>query len=122
LVPLVDRALWRSKKDLPSFTPYVVATIGRVLAEIEAFDIVHAHLDYQGLLLARCTPRPVVTTLHGRLDLAELEPIFAEFLDVPLVSISDAQRKPAPKMNWAATIHHGITLDDFTLNPRPGNY
>jgi glycosyltransferase involved in cell wall biosynthesis len=63
-----------------------------------------------------------VTTLHGRLDLPELVPLYREFSDAPLVSISDAQRRPIPWANWAATVHHGIDLDEFTFNPAPGRY
>jgi glycosyltransferase involved in cell wall biosynthesis len=64
----------------------------------------------------------VITTLHGRLDLPELGHVYREFADVPLVSISDAQRQPAAWANWVDTIYHGIPLEDFTFNPRPGRY
>src|SRR5260221_152888 len=53
-------------------------------------------------------PRPWVTTLHGRLDLLELQPIFNVFRSVPVVSISDAQRKPVPQAHWIKTVHHGM--------------
>jgi glycosyltransferase involved in cell wall biosynthesis len=64
----------------------------------------------------------VVTTLHGRLDLPELQPLYRMFSDVPLVSISDAQRAPVAFANWVATVYHGIELDQFTFNPRPRGY
>ena len=60
------------------------------------FDIIHSHLDFLGFPLARRSCRPVVTTLHGRLDLPELGPVFREYAEMPLVSISDAQRRPMP--------------------------
>jgi glycosyltransferase involved in cell wall biosynthesis len=63
-----------------------------------------------------------VTTLHGRLDLPELQPLYRRFRDVPLVSISDAQRRPVPWANWVGTVYHGIELDGFTLNTRSGRY
>jgi glycosyltransferase involved in cell wall biosynthesis len=65
---------------------------------------------------------PSVTTLHGRLDLADLVPLYARFHDMPLVSISDAQRKPLPSVNWIATVHHGLPPGLFTFRERPGAY
>jgi glycosyltransferase involved in cell wall biosynthesis len=64
----------------------------------------------------------MVSTLHGRLDLPELVPLYHEFQDVPLVSISDAQRQPVPRANWVATIHHGIDLNEFTFVSTTGSY
>ncbi|HLZ33420.1 MAG TPA: glycosyltransferase family 4 protein, partial [Nitrospira sp.] len=61
-------------------------------------------------------------TLHGRLDLPELEPVFREFSETPLVSISDAQRQPLPWVNWQATVHHGLPRDLYTFHPRQGQY
>jgi glycosyltransferase involved in cell wall biosynthesis len=95
---------------------------GKLTRELDDFDIVHNHLDYLAYPLARLAPCPVITTLHGRLDLPELEHVYREFDDVPLVSISNAQREPAAWANWVATIYHGIPLEDFTFNPRPGKY
>jgi len=77
----------------------------------EEFDLIHSHLDFVGFPLARRIRTPVLTTLHGRLDLPELTPVFREFSEIPLISISDAQRRPLPWANWAGTVHHG--LPDF---------
>jgi glycosyltransferase involved in cell wall biosynthesis len=63
-----------------------------------------------------------VTTLHGRLDLPELQPLYRRFCDVPLVSISDAQRRPVPSAGWVGTVYHGIPLQEFTFSPQPGEY
>jgi glycosyltransferase involved in cell wall biosynthesis len=65
---------------------------------------------------------PHVTTLHGRLDLPELDCVYEEFADVPVISISDAQRRPLPHANWVATVHHGLPLDQFACCERPGDY
>ena len=86
------------------------------------FDVIHSHLDFLGFPLARRNPRPVVTTLHGRLDLPELQPVFREFADMPLVSISDAQRRPLPWANWEATIHHGLPANLYTYHSQPQGY
>ena len=91
-----------------------------VAPESDKFDIVHSHLDHFGYPLARLAQRPVVTTLHSRLDLPELEALYDRITHVPLVSISDAQRVPAPRANWVATVYHGIPLDTLTLNTRGG--
>lgn len=86
------------------------------------FDVIHSHLDFLGFPLARRNPRPVVTTLHGRLDLPELQPVFREFADMPLVSISDAQRRPIAWANWEATIHHGLPAHLYTYHSQHQGY
>lgn len=94
----------------------------RGLGAARGFDIIHSHLDFIGFPLARRNTIPVVTTLHGRQDLPELEPVFREFPEMPLVSISDAQRKPLPWANWAATIHHGLPRNLYTFHPQAQGY
>jgi glycosyltransferase involved in cell wall biosynthesis len=122
LVPTVERALWHQKPRPRDFNPYWMMTLGEVWRRMDDFDIIHSHLDFFGFPMARAAVRPVVTTLHGRLDLADLVPLYKHFDEVALVSISDAQRKPQPDANWAATIYHGIELEEFTFNPRMGGY
>jgi glycosyltransferase involved in cell wall biosynthesis len=122
LVPVVGEALWHHDPPYQNFLPFWTLVLDRVAPEIEAFDIVHSHLDHFGYPLARLAQRPVVTTLHGRLDLPELEELHDQVTDVPLVSISDAQREPAPHANWVATVYHGIPLDTLAFNPRRGDY
>lgn len=86
------------------------------------FDVVHSHLDFLGFPLARRNAVPVVTTLHGRLDLPEIEEVFREYAEMRLVSISDAQRRPIPWANWQATVHHGLPRDLYTFHPRSEGY
>jgi glycosyltransferase involved in cell wall biosynthesis len=74
----------------------------------EEFDFLHFHLDYYPFSLFSRQPTPFLTTLHGRLDLPEHQPVFHTFSKVPVISISDAQRRPVPQANWIRTIHHGI--------------
>jgi glycosyltransferase involved in cell wall biosynthesis len=93
-----------------------------LLRDMDDFDVVHSHLDHYGLAAARACRAPVVTTLHGRLDLPELKPVFQEFREVPLVSISDSQRTPVERANWVATVYHGLNLDEFTFKPQRGRY
>ncbi len=94
----------------------------RALGAARGFDIIHSHLDFIGFPLARRNSIPVVTTLHGRQDLPELVSVFREFSDMPLVSISDAQRRPLPWANWVATVHHGLPRDLYTFHPQAGGY
>src|SRR6266850_7432397 len=74
----------------------------------EEFDFLHFHLDYYPFSLFYRQPTPFVTTLHGRLDLPEHQPVFNTFSEVPVISISNAQRRPVPQANWVQTIHHGL--------------
>jgi glycosyltransferase involved in cell wall biosynthesis len=83
----------------------------------EEFDFLHFHLDYFPFSLFSRQPTPFLTTLHGRLDLPEHQPVFNTFPSVPVISISNAQRSPVPQANWVGTIHHG--LPEKLLTPRP---
>src|SRR6202161_4017108 len=83
----------------------------------EEFDFLHFHLDYYPFSLFARQPTPFVTTLHGRLDLPEHQPVFNTFSSVPVISISNAQRRPVPQAKWVGTIHHG--LPEELLTPRP---
>src|SRR5262245_52777665 len=81
------------------------------------FDILHFHLDYYPFsLFARQSP-PFITTLPGRLDLPEHQPLFNCFSSIPVVSISDSQRRPLPQAHWVATVHHG--MPEKLLTPKP---
>ena len=91
-------------------TPHVMM-LEQVMQCADAFDILHFHTDIQHFPLARRCPTPSLTTLHGRLDLKELAPVFAEFHDLPLVSISDSQRRPAEDAWWVGTVYHGLPVD-----------
>ena len=88
----------------------------KVRRQVEKFDILHFHMDYWPFSLFGRQSVPFITTLHGRLDLPELQPVFAEFPTTPVVSISDAQRRPLPQAHFAKTIHHGIPAG--LLTPR----
>ena len=83
----------------------------------EEFDFLHFHLDYYPWSLFYRQPTPFLTTLHGRLDLPEHQPVFTTFADIPVISISNAQRRPVPQANWTRTIYHG--LPEKLLMPRP---
>jgi glycosyltransferase involved in cell wall biosynthesis len=81
------------------------------------FDFLHFHLDYYPFSLFSRQSTPFLTTLHGRLDLPEHQPVFSTFATVPVVSISNSQRRPLPQARWVRTIHHG--LPERLLMPQP---
>jgi glycosyltransferase involved in cell wall biosynthesis len=86
----------------------------------EEFDFIHFHLDYFPWSLFYRQPTPFVTTLHGRLDLPEHQPVFTTFSKVPVISISNAQRRPVPQANWERTVYHG--LPETLLTPKPSKH
>ena len=99
-----------------------VMMIEQVFAQRERFDLIHFHCDYLHFPLSRRSRTPTLTTLHGRLDLPDLEALYREYGDMPIVSVSNAQREPIPRANWRATIHHGIPEHIGRLHPRTGRY
>ena len=94
----------------------------RAFERAAEFDVIHAHLDYLTFPIARRCEVPVVTTLHGRLDLPWLAPVYREFAEQRLVSISDAQRAPLRDANWIGTVHHGLPRDLYRFHSEPGDY
>ena len=121
LVAIVPRSLWATeyRGQVAEFINVAAALVWRDHAR---FDIIHSHLETLGFLFARHCPTPVVTTLHGRLDVDGGPALLAEFTDIPLVAISDSQRRWYPDANWVATIHHGLDLRSMPFVDRPGDY
>jgi glycosyltransferase involved in cell wall biosynthesis len=90
--------------------------------EAETYDVIHYHVDYLHFPLSRRMSLPHVTTLHGRLDLPDLVNLYREYRDVPVVSISNAQREPVAWANWQATVYHGLPEHLYRFRERPGSY
>src|SRR5947209_1941791 len=99
-----------------------IVELEEVLKRTRDFDLIHFHDGYAQFPLSRRLQIPSVTTMHGRMDLPDLVPIFQEFSEVPLISISNQQRSPLPFANWVATVLHGIPEDLFSFQPDPGDY
>ncbi|PYJ38283.1 MAG: glycosyl transferase [Verrucomicrobia bacterium] len=99
-----------------------IVLLEQVFQRAREFDVVHFHIDYLHFPLSRRTSVPQVTTLHGRLDLPDLVPLYEQFRDMPVLSISNAQREPLPWANWQATIYHGLPEDLFQFRSKPGSY
>ncbi len=122
LVSGCDRAL-RLEKVADPFALHILMA-EKVLQRSLEFDVIHSHVDYLAFpVVRRRSPVPVLTTLHGRLDLPEHIPLFREYAEMPLISISDSQREPIPWANWYGTVHHGLPRDLYRHRPRaPGRY
>lgn len=121
LVPMCDRSLRLDAKCIAPLAHYMLM-LERVFKDSKRFDIIHFHTDYLHFSLARRYPGPTLTTLHGRLDIPELFPLYKEFKEIPLVSVSNAQRKPLPWANWIGTVYHGLPLHRYPFQPMTGSY
>jgi glycosyltransferase involved in cell wall biosynthesis len=121
LIPACPRALWRDENCRETL-PHHVRQLELVFENVSRFDIVHFHCDYMHFPLLRRSPCRSVTTLHGRVHAPDLKPLFEEYAEAPLVSISDDQRRPAPEARWEATVYHGLPRDLLTFQPRQGEY
>ena len=121
LVAGTPRAL-RLLDDVIDPLAHMVVQLEQVAAEASNFDVIHWHLDYFHFPMSRRLGVPQLTTLHGRLDIPDLQPVYAEFRDMPLVSISDNQRSPLPHANWVGTVYHGLPADEFLPSCQPGDY
>ncbi|MFB3816404.1 MAG: glycosyltransferase family 4 protein [Candidatus Methylomirabilales bacterium] len=93
-----------------------------VFRHARQFDLIHFHSDFLHFPLSRRCQVPHLTTLHGRLDIPDLRPLYAEFSDMPVVSISNAQRRPLPWLDWRGTVYHGIPADLYRPGPGTGGY
>ena len=113
VVPTVEHSLWKNG-DPGDATGWLQLSAAKALEAADRFDVIHSHLDADGLLIGRCTSVPFVATLHGRLDTAGVSELIKALPDVPLISISDSQRRWNEDANWVATIHHGL---DFSAAP-----
>jgi glycosyltransferase involved in cell wall biosynthesis len=107
LVPCVPQAL-RLNLTVRDTIPYYMLMLDRVRQRAGEFDLLHFHIDQFHFPLFRSIACRTVTTLHGRQDLPDLPPLYLGFDDMPLVSISNAQRRPVPNANFSATVYHGL--------------
>jgi glycosyltransferase involved in cell wall biosynthesis len=122
LVPACESALRLSSR--PIIDPFVhyVRLLELVFQQADEFDILHFHIDYLHFPLTRRQLIPAVTTLHGKLTIPELVPLYREFSDMSVVSISDSQRQPLPWIGWSGTVYHGLPEDLYHFQSRPGQY
>jgi glycosyltransferase involved in cell wall biosynthesis len=102
--------------------PYHLVMLNRVMEAAQEFDVIHFHTEFLHFPLFNREREKTLTTLHGRLDLAELPIVYHEFPSMPVVSISDAQRQALPWLSWRGTIHHGLPLDAYDLGDGGGGH
>jgi glycosyltransferase involved in cell wall biosynthesis len=121
LVPGCPRALWQ-EPECRETLPHHVGLVERVAREAHRFDVIHFHLDFVHFPAIGRLPCPTVTTLHGRLHAPDHQALFEAYPEVPLVSISDDQRRPVPGANWRATVYHGLPPGLHTFRESRGTY
>lgn len=122
LRPMCPRALRLEGKSIIDPLAHHMRMIEMVAQEASEYDVVHFHIDYLHFPVTRRLNLASVTTLHGRLDIPDLYPVFREFAEMNLVSISDAQRRPMEWANWVGTVLHGLPEDLHVPQYRPGQY
>ena len=121
VVPTVEHSLWQDG-DPGDATGWLQLSAAKVIDAADRFDVIHSHLDADGLLIGRSTSVPFVATLHGRLDVAGVTELIQALPDVALISISDSQRRWNEDANWMATIHHGLDFSGTPVSDVPGDY
>ncbi|MGI6456512.1 MAG: glycosyltransferase family 4 protein [bacterium] len=121
LIPCCKESL-RTCRDCEDQLAHHFIMMNRVYDQFHEFDVVHWHIDYLHYPMSKMLDYTHITTLHGRLDIPELVPIYEQFPDIPLVSISNSQRQPVPHANFISTIYHGLPLELYDLNENPEHY
>jgi glycosyltransferase involved in cell wall biosynthesis len=121
LIPVQKEAL-RFDKEIKDYLPPHYILLEKVERYKHKFDIIHYHIDYLHFPLSKRDYTTHVTTLHGRLDLPELFPLYNEYRMMPVISISNAQRQPLPQANWIGTVYHGIPNDMYSFYNSTGEY
>jgi len=120
LVPVCPEAL-RLGASVDHMAPHI-GMLEEVFVRSKDFDILHFHIDYLHFPLCRRGGIQNVSTLHGRLDIPDLQPLYEKFADMPVISISDAQRAPLPNVNWQGTVYHGLPQKQLEFYSQSGKY
>ena len=121
LVPVVPESVWQSESEQGT-VELMARIVDAVDREQDEFDVIHSHIEWYGFDFAREARRPVVSTLHGRIDIGPTADALPLYPDVPLIAISDRQRSFWPDQNWVATIHHGLEFDGVHQGSGAGGY
>lgn len=127
LTPTTDRALRArfSLRELQELSnPLHLAMLSEVFQRAGEFDIMHCHLDYFAFPFEPFVDTPVVTTLHGRLDMPFLRQVFCQFPNNRVISISNSQRAPLADVypHWVGNVYNAVPVDDFPFKANPGTY
>jgi glycosyltransferase involved in cell wall biosynthesis len=121
LVPVVPQSLWESRRDEDT-AELMARIVDAVARQEDEFDLIHNNLEWYAFEFARMSTRPVVSTLHGRIDIGKTAEKLPLYPEVPLIAISERQRSFWPDQNWVATIHHGLDFDGVHQGTGAGGY
>ncbi|MGA7219427.1 MAG: glycosyltransferase family 4 protein [Candidatus Sulfotelmatobacter sp.] len=121
LVPVCPRAL-RLDRNCKDPLAHHFILMEQVFRRTDDFDLIHFHVDYLHFSLSQRMEVPCISTLHGRLDIPDLVPLYQMFREQPVVSISDSQRAPLPWANWQGTVKHGMPRDSLCFSRGKGKY
>jgi glycosyltransferase involved in cell wall biosynthesis len=122
IVPVVPEGLRLSSAPDAQAHAHSLRMISLVSRQADEFDLIHNHHDCWKLPLSKMVATPMLTTLHGRLDVPALASAYLSYPGSRYVSISDSQRAPLPGLPWLRTIHHGLALEEIRFRPKPGRY
>jgi len=122
LVPLTPEALRLQGERIKDPLAHHVRALEIIFRTAADYDVLHFHLDYLHFPLLRQSTHPALTTLHGRLDLPDLAPLYREYSEMALVSVSDSQRLPLAWANWVGTVYHGLPDDLYRPHYEPDDY
>jgi glycosyltransferase involved in cell wall biosynthesis len=122
LVPVCEQALRLRRHAISDPIAHHVRMLELVFSRASEFDVLHFHLDYLHFPLLRRSKASALTTLHGRLDISDLQPLFTEYWDMHLCSVSESQQRPFADSNWLGTIHHGLPRDLYQFHSDGQDY
>jgi len=121
LIATVEEALRLDPNCVDPLAHHIVQ-LADVMDRQREFDIIHFHTDYLHFPFSRTCNTPCLTTLHGRLDIPDLQPVYRKFPAQRVNSISNNQRLPLPDANWQGTVYHGLPVNLHKLQPEEGSY
>ncbi len=122
LMPICHRSLRLDEHSIDHMAHHILL-LEKLFQEGRKFDLIHSHIDYLAFPLIRRHPElAVLTTLHGRLDIPDIQHLYAEYQDMHVVSISHSQREPLPHINWFSTVYHGLPRNLYQYHERSGDY
>ena len=122
LIPVRDQAIRLDPAPLKSDLAAHLSMLGEVMERVDEFDVIHFHTDMIHFPMFSRFANKTITTLHGRLDMKDLAPVYERWPEFGLVSISDDQRKPLGFANWRATVHHGMPEELYRFAPKSDGY
>ena len=121
LIPGCPKSLRLNEECIDQIAHHFVM-LEEVMERLDEFDIIHFHCDYLHYPLSKLSGVPHISTLHGRLDFPDLFPLYRKYKQMPVVSISQYQRKPLPWINWIGNVYHGLPLDLLSPGDGSGKY